>query len=184
MPFSTGSPNRQVLDRADHPAMTEAIEWLSRERIAFARVSDHQLKIGRTLSFYLVKGTIMHDRQKPLPQRGLAALQALLRHPARDAPLRQPLLPTTQPVPGPATTHPAPPTPSSCPRAAPDPSPSNSTLTQISSPRLGTTDTGQHLRPGTRMPGPPQMATPTPLAGSYVTITPRIDDDRDALAAP
>ena len=65
--------------------MIDAIVWLSRERIAFARVSAHQLKIGPTLSFYPVKGTIMHDRQKPLPQRGLAALQALLRRPAQDA---------------------------------------------------------------------------------------------------
>src|SRR3954454_19608457 len=85
MPYSARYPQGQVLDRADHPAMIEAIVWLSRERIAFARVSAHQLKIGRTLSFYPVKGTIIHDRQKPLPQRGLAALQALLRHPARDA---------------------------------------------------------------------------------------------------
>ncbi len=65
--------------------MVEAIVWLSRERIAFARVSAHQLKIGPTLSFYPVKGTIMHDGQKPLPQRGLPALQALLRRPAPDA---------------------------------------------------------------------------------------------------
>ena len=85
MPNSARSPQGQVFDlAADHPAMVEAIVWLSRERIAFARVSAHQLKIGRTLSFYPVKGTIMHDRQKPLPQRGLPALQALLRRPAQD----------------------------------------------------------------------------------------------------
>src|SRR5690242_9263393 len=71
MPYSARYPQGQVFDpAADDPAMVEAIVWLSRERIAFARVSVHQLKIGRTLSFYPVKGTIMYDRQKPLPQRG------------------------------------------------------------------------------------------------------------------
>ena len=72
------------------------------------RVSAHQLKIGRTLSFYPVKGTIMHDRQKPLPQRGLAALQALLRRPAPDATPESPgnRLDPTSTEPGPDGTSP------------------------------------------------------------------------------
>src|SRR3954454_3659874 len=101
--------------------MVEAIVWLSRERIAFARVSAHQLKIGRTLSFYPVKGTIMHDRQKPLPQRGLTALQALLHRPAPTLPQTQPPLPATKAAPRRAPTVLAQATPSSCTTAAPDP---------------------------------------------------------------
>ena len=109
MPYSARSPQGQVFDlAADHPAMIEAIVWLSRERIAFARVSAHQLKIGPTLSFYPVKGTIMHDRQKPLPQRGLPALQALLRRPTPDATPERPAaaLDPTSSRPGPDSASP------------------------------------------------------------------------------
>jgi hypothetical protein len=82
MPYSEMYPKGDVLRPDDHPKMIEAITWLSSERIAFARVSPHQLKIGATLSFYPVKGTLMFDRQKPLPHRGLEDLKRLLGRPA------------------------------------------------------------------------------------------------------
>jgi hypothetical protein len=82
MPYSARYPRGRVFDVVtDHPAMIEAVVWLCRERIPFVRVSPHQLKIGRTLSFYPVKGAIVLDGQRPLPQRGLPALKALLRRP-------------------------------------------------------------------------------------------------------
>lgn len=77
-PYSEQYPKGYVLGRNEDPAMIDAVVWLSRQRIPFARVSPHQLKIGPSRSFYPVKGTLVFDGQSALPQRGLAALQALL----------------------------------------------------------------------------------------------------------
>jgi hypothetical protein len=84
-PYSAAYPKGHVLQRNDDPAMVEAIVWLSRQRIAFARVSPYQLKIGPSLSFYPVKGTLRYDGEPALPVRGLSALQALLK-PQVEAP--------------------------------------------------------------------------------------------------
>jgi hypothetical protein len=139
MPYSARYPQGRVFDHADHPAMIEAIVWLSRERIAFARVSPHQLKIGPTHSFYPVKGTIMHDGRKPFLERGLVALKALLRRPTPDVNPEVTVSRLDQSRTSPGSNAVSPTNTEFMPPAAPDPSPSNSTSTQINSLRLGTT---------------------------------------------
>lgn len=73
-PYSAAYPKGHVLQRDDRPAMVDAIVWRFHQRIAFARVSPYQLKIGPSLSFYPVKGTLMYDGQLALPVRDLVSI--------------------------------------------------------------------------------------------------------------
>ena len=81
------------------PHFTKAEAWLRDRNISSRRTSRYQLKIGRRVSFYPNKGTILVDREEGArPNTGLGALEEVLREHGyirRDA-----NAPTTKP-PGP-----------------------------------------------------------------------------------
>ncbi len=81
-------PLRRPTDTA---ALTEALNWLDAQGIRYTRPTEWQLKIG-PYSFWPGKGTIHRDGDRqPHPDRGLPALQQLLR-PLLEAEMAQPLL--------------------------------------------------------------------------------------------
>jgi hypothetical protein len=69
-------PLRQPTDSAK---MRQAIDWLEEQGYPVSRLTEWQLKIG-PINFYPDKGTILYDGDRhPHHDRGLAALQELLR---------------------------------------------------------------------------------------------------------
>ena len=71
-------PRGRVIQPDDDPRTVEALLWLLRSRIRFIRKTRHHIKIN-AINFFPTTGKIAIDGAGPaLPQRGLAALQALL----------------------------------------------------------------------------------------------------------
>ncbi len=75
-----GRPNTYPTDCDD---TREALRWLDKAGLKYARPTPWQIKIkGTGLSFYPRKGTIFRDGdENALPERGLKALAALLGKP-------------------------------------------------------------------------------------------------------
>jgi hypothetical protein len=70
---------RPNVDAKASLAMGLAIKALIKNKIAFEKKTEYQLKVG-DLSFYPIRGTIYRDGDlKALPEKGLEALIALVR---------------------------------------------------------------------------------------------------------
>ncbi len=65
------------MESSNYPTMAEALAWLKQKGVAHKQQTDHQIKIGRTLSWYPVRGTIV-DGSTRLKVRGRFALDRIL----------------------------------------------------------------------------------------------------------
>lgn len=84
-----------MTDKPD-PHFTEAEAWLRDRNISSRRTSKYQLKIGRRVSFYPNKGTILSTaKREPDPIRGLAHLKRSCASMATSDVTRTPIQPNS-----------------------------------------------------------------------------------------
>jgi hypothetical protein len=60
-------------------AATEALTWLTRQRIPHRQVSSHWIEIGQEIILYLVKGTLSSTPCSGATTRSACALEQLLK---------------------------------------------------------------------------------------------------------
>jgi hypothetical protein len=57
--------------------MDEALAWLKHQGIPHQKLTDHQIRIGRRLAWYPVRGTIVNGSVR-LEERGRLALEFII----------------------------------------------------------------------------------------------------------